>query len=59
MRATITCMKQLEYAQNIEVNVSFRHLTEMDFDQEDDGIIILLLLVASGVTILLSILPKS
>ena len=58
MRATITCMKQLEYAQNIEVNVSFRHLTEMDFDQEDDGII-LLLLVASGVTILLSILPKS
>ena len=58
MRATIACMKQLEYAQNIEVNVSFRHLTEMDFDQEDDGII-LLLLVASCVTILLSILPKS
>ena len=58
MRATIACMKQLEYAQNIGVNVSFRHLTEMDFDQEDDGII-LLLLVASGVTILLSILPKS
>ena len=58
MRATIACMKQLEYAQNIEVNVSFRHLTEMDFDQEDGGII-LLLLVASGVTILLSILPKS
>ena len=58
MRATIACMKQLEYVQNIEVNVSFRHLTEMDFDQEDDGII-LLLLVASGVTILLSILPKS
>ena len=51
MRATIACMKQLEYALNIEVNVSFRHLTEIDFDEEDDGIN-LLLLVASGVAIL-------